>query len=112
MLPLGNHLASKVRALRAERPSPLLINEPNWLFGPVAVEAERADRTVKEFSYMWECSHCTLAGMAASLQKQLGQFLFKRRGEMTLPAFGTQARHFVIVAAFGCQFGRAGPPAS
>jgi DNA-binding Xre family transcriptional regulator len=27
------------------------------------------------------------AGMAASMQKQLGQFLRKRRGEMTLPAY-------------------------
>jgi transcriptional regulator with XRE-family HTH domain len=27
------------------------------------------------------------AGMAASMQKQLGQYLRKRRGEMTLPAF-------------------------
>jgi len=27
------------------------------------------------------------ADMAASLQKQLGQFLRKRRGEMTLPAY-------------------------
>jgi transcriptional regulator with XRE-family HTH domain len=27
------------------------------------------------------------AGMAASMQKQLGQYLRRRRGEMTLPAF-------------------------
>ena len=27
------------------------------------------------------------AGMAVSMQKQLGQFLRKRRGEMTYPAF-------------------------
>jgi len=27
------------------------------------------------------------AGMAPSMQKQLGQYLRKRRGEMTLPAF-------------------------
>jgi len=30
------------------------------------------------------------AGMAASLQKQLGQFLRKRRGKMTLPAFASR----------------------
>ncbi len=36
---------------------------------------------------MWERWRRTLAAMAVSLQKQLGQFLRKRRGEMTLPAF-------------------------
>ena len=36
---------------------------------------------------MWERWRRTLAVVAASLQKQLGQFLRKRRGEMTLPVF-------------------------
>ena len=38
-------------------------------------------------SHMWERWRRTLADMAASMQQQLGQFLRKRRGEMTLPAF-------------------------
>jgi transcriptional regulator with XRE-family HTH domain len=36
---------------------------------------------------MWEIRRSTLPEMAASLQKQLGRFLRKKRGHMTLPAF-------------------------
>ena len=36
---------------------------------------------------MWETAPGTLPEMAASLQKQLGEFLREKRGEMSLPAF-------------------------
>jgi len=46
----------------------------------------RVNAQNKHFPYVGMPSAHT-AGMAASMQKQLGQYLRKRRGEMTLPAF-------------------------
>ena len=41
----------------------------------------------QEISHIWERLLGTLPEMAALLQKQLGKFLRRRRGNMTLPAF-------------------------
>jgi DNA-binding Xre family transcriptional regulator len=41
----------------------------------------------KNISHMWETWRRKLPDVAASLQKQLGQFLRQRRGALTYPAF-------------------------
>jgi transcriptional regulator with XRE-family HTH domain len=40
-----------------------------------------------DFSHVWGSVSWHILGMAASMQKQLGQFLRKKRGGLSYPAF-------------------------